>query len=46
MDGIEATKRIRAIEKKLGHAPIPILSLTADIQKVKDRSSLSLFFCF
>jgi CheY-like chemotaxis protein len=31
MDGIEATRRIRAAEASAGRAPIPIIALTADV---------------
>jgi CheY-like chemotaxis protein len=30
LDGIEATKQIRAAEKSLGAVPVPIFALTAD----------------
>ena len=36
MDGYEATRRIRAWERENGHAPVPILALTA--QAMKDES--------
>jgi CheY-like chemotaxis protein len=31
MDGVEAARRIRSAEASVGHAPIPIVALTADV---------------
>ncbi len=38
MDGFEATQRIRADERALGLSPVPIIALTADVQKsIRER---------
>ncbi len=41
IDGIEATKRIRAIEKEGGHAPVRILALTANAFEEDRRACLA-----
>jgi two-component system, sensor histidine kinase RetS len=41
MDGFEATRQIRALEKKLGKKPVPVIALTAHILREHRERSLA-----
>ena len=42
LDGFGATKAIRQKEKQLGHERVPVIALTADVQKgIQDRCKIS-----